>query len=142
MPKPIIPYNPKLKELARDLRKNSTLSEVLLWNQIKNKALLGYDFHRQKPIGDYIVDFFCDQLSLCVEIDGYSHNEKATEDAIRQEYLEKLGLTVLRFSDEEVKTNLAGVVQAIENWIQDKGYNHECPKAGVCLVKQTNPPRR
>lgn len=120
MSMPVLPYNPKLKNLARHLRKNSTLSEVLLWNQIKHKALLGYDFHRQKPIGDYIVDFFCPQLSLCIEIDGYSHNEKITEDALRQEYLEKVGLMVLRFSDEDVKRNLGGVVQAIANRIQEK----------------------
>ena len=54
----IIPYNPKLKEIARQLRNNSTLSEVLLWLELKGKKMRGYDFHRQKPIDNYIVDFF------------------------------------------------------------------------------------
>ncbi len=55
----IIPYNPELKDLASQLRKNMTLSEVLLWIELKNKQMLGYDFDRQIPIGDYIVDFYC-----------------------------------------------------------------------------------
>ncbi|MGH7791777.1 MAG: endonuclease domain-containing protein [Thermodesulfobacteriota bacterium] len=59
----IIPYGPKLKELARKLRKSSTLSEVLLWQHLKGKQMLGYDFHRQRPIDNYIVDFLA--TSLC-----------------------------------------------------------------------------
>ncbi len=66
-------YNPKLKELACKLRKNMTLSEVLLWNQLKRKKMKGYDFHRQKLIDKYIVDFFCPKLKLIIEIDGESH---------------------------------------------------------------------
>jgi very-short-patch-repair endonuclease len=72
----IIPSNPHLKDLARELRNHSTLAEVLLWNQIKNKKLLGYDFHRQKPIDRFIVDFFCPDLMLAIEIDGASHGQK------------------------------------------------------------------
>ncbi len=64
----IIPYNPKLKELAKKLRKQGILSEVLLWNELKQKKL-GYDFHRQKPIDEYIVDFYCEVLDLVIEID-------------------------------------------------------------------------
>jgi very-short-patch-repair endonuclease len=64
MKKRIIPYNSKIKELARRLRTNVTLSEVLLWKPLKGKQLLGYAFDRQKPIGDYIVDFFCNELML------------------------------------------------------------------------------
>lgn len=55
----IIYYNPKLKQLARKLRNNSTLSEILLWKYLKEKQMMGYDFHRQKPLDEYIVDFFC-----------------------------------------------------------------------------------
>ena len=55
----IIPYNPKLKEIARTLRKNSTLGEILLWKRLRNKQMLGYDFHRQKPIDEFVVDFYC-----------------------------------------------------------------------------------
>ena len=96
-------YNPALKELARQLRNNSTLSEVLLWNELKNGKLKSYDFHRQKPIDNYIVDFFCYGLKLIIEIDGESHNQKYEEDKIRQKKLESFELTVLRFDDLEVK---------------------------------------
>lgn len=69
----IIYYNPKLKEFARKLRKSSTLSEVILWQRIKKKAIKGFEFHRQVPIDQYIVDFFCHELALVIEVDGKSH---------------------------------------------------------------------
>jgi very-short-patch-repair endonuclease len=90
-------YNPKLKILSRELRKNSTLSEVLLWNQLKARKMRGYQFMRQKPVGNYIVDFYCSRLRLAIEIDGESHGEKSKEDQIRQRKLESLGLSLLRF---------------------------------------------
>lgn len=120
---PIIPYNPNLKNIARQLRKNGTLSEVLLWQQLKGKAIVGYDFHRQKPIGNFIVDFFCPQCLLAIEIDGYSHNEKAEADIIRQQELEGLGISFLRFTDADIKENLDGVVLYIENWLADHRLN-------------------
>lgn len=70
----IIPYNPALKEKARELRNNSTISEIFLWQFLKGKQMLGYDFHRQKPLDEYIVDFFCNELMLAIEIDGESHS--------------------------------------------------------------------
>jgi very-short-patch-repair endonuclease len=119
MPKKIITYNPELKELARQLRKNSMLSEVLLWRHLKGKQILGYDFDRQKPIDNYIVDFFCNELRLAVEIDGETHNYKIDEDKERQERLEKLGIRFLRFTDMDVKKNIEGVVAVIENWVKE-----------------------
>ncbi|WP_421805015.1 endonuclease domain-containing protein [Flagellimonas sp.] len=71
----IIPYNPKLKEFARQLRKNSTLSEVLLWEKLKQRSM-GIQFHRQVPLLEYIVDFYCHELQLAIEIDGVSHDFK------------------------------------------------------------------
>jgi very-short-patch-repair endonuclease len=68
-------YNPKLKAKSRELRNNSTLAEVPLWNQLKGRKMRGYQFMRQKPIGNYIVDFFCSKLKLVIEIDGESHSE-------------------------------------------------------------------
>ena len=109
----IIPYNPKLKEYARLLRKNSTLSEVLLWQQIKNKAL-GVQFHRQVPLLEYIVDFYCHELMLAIEIDGDSHLYKYNYDKKRQGELENLGITFLRFSDFEVKQNMFSVALTLE----------------------------
>ncbi len=66
-------YNPKLKQLARNLRNNSTLAEVLLWNEVKGKRILGFQFLRQKPIGSFIIDFYCPKHKLAIEIDGDSH---------------------------------------------------------------------
>lgn len=117
--KKIIPYNRNLKELARQLRKNSTLSEVLLWKYLNGKQMLCYDFDRQKPIDDYIVDFFCSKLMLAIEIDGDTHNYKIEEDIMRQERLESLGIRFLRFTDKDVKQNIEGVVTTIENWIRE-----------------------
>jgi very-short-patch-repair endonuclease len=115
----IIPYNPELKQLARDLRKNMTLSEVLLWNQLKQKNMLGFDFDRQRPIGNYIVDFYCKELSLAIEIDGDTHIYRYEEDEIRQSELEKLGVKFLRFDDLEVKKNISNVLRVIVAWIEE-----------------------
>jgi len=115
-------YNPKLKHLARKLRKDSTLSEVLLWNELKAKQVKGYQFMRQKPIGNYIVDFFCSKLRLVIEIDGDSHDEAHVlqNDIKRQSYLEKIGLSVIRFDDLEVKEDIDGVLEYINNWIVER----------------------
>ncbi len=109
-----IHYNPVLKQLARDLRKNSTLSEILLWQRLRNRQFHGLKFHRQKPIDEYIVDFFCPELQLVIEVDGNSHDLKQDKDCGRQSRLEALGLIVIRFLDTEVKSNLDGVLAEIE----------------------------
>jgi very-short-patch-repair endonuclease len=88
----IIPYNPELKVLARELRKNMTLSEVLLWNELKQKQISEYDFDRQRPINNFIVDFYCKELSLAIEIDGDTHIYKYDYDEERQRALENLGV--------------------------------------------------
>ncbi|MBL1215686.1 MAG: endonuclease domain-containing protein [Ignavibacteriae bacterium] len=113
----IIPYNPKLKQLARKLRNNSTKSEVLLWNNLKGKQILGFDFHRQRPICNYIVDFYCSELLLAIEIDGESHYGNEKRDASRQKEIEKFGVSFIRFDDSEVFYNLDGVVKSIEDWV-------------------------
>ncbi len=79
----------------------------------------GYKFHRQKPIGNYIVDFFCSELMLAIEIDGNSHDEKYEKDVLRQKEIERFGVNFLRFSDHEVKTNMKGVLSGIKNWIKE-----------------------
>jgi len=113
----IIPYNPELKELAKELRRNMTLSEVLLWNELKQKQMMGFDFDRQRPIGNYIVDFYCKELSLAIEIDGDTHIYKYDYDDQRQKELEILGVFFLRFEDIEVKRNILNVLRVIEDWI-------------------------
>jgi len=91
MPNKIIPYNKELKFLARQLRKNSTLPETLLWQKIKRKSL-GVQFHRQVPMLNYIVDFYCHEIGLAIEIDGSSHDFNYFNDANRQGKLEAYGV--------------------------------------------------
>jgi very-short-patch-repair endonuclease len=117
----IIDYERYLKELARKLRQNMTLGEVLLWQRLKRKQMRGYDFDRQRPIDRYIVDFYCKDLKLAIEIDGSSHDGEAAKvnDDIRQERLESLGVRFLRFNDIDVKWNMEMVVDSIEQWIDE-----------------------
>ncbi len=95
-----------------------TLSEVLLWKELRNKNIHGYDFDRQRPIGNFIVDFFCKELSLAIEIDGDTHIYRYDYDEARQQDLEKLGVHFLRFEDIEVKKNISNVLRVIEDWIE------------------------
>ena len=120
-------YNPKLKKLARKLRRNMTLSEVLLWNQLKQGKINSYDFHRQKPVDNYIVDFFCPKLNLIIEIDGESHQFKGEDDCLRQRKLESLGFNFLRFKDIDVKHNMVDVLDGIKNWIKERDKNDTPP---------------
>jgi len=113
-------YNPRLKRLARELRKKSTLSEVLLWQSL-SRGQRGHDFHRQRPIDEYIVDFYCGELMLAIEIDGESHALKGDGDEERQRRLEALGVRFLRFDDALVKSRLDEVVRAIDGWIAAHG---------------------
>ena len=121
MKREFIPYNPKLKEIARTLRNNSTLGEILLWKKLRNKQMLGYDFHRQKPIDRFVVDFFCPKLNLAVEIDGGTHenDEAFVKDKDRQEHLENMGIRFLRFKESEVRHKMDWVLNVIEEWIKE-----------------------
>src|ERR1700757_526030 len=114
----IIYYNPRLKEFARQLRRQGVLSEVLLWKQIKLKTL-GVEFHRQVPIDEYIVDFYCHELMLAIEIDGSSHDyiEVKVKDEIRQKRLESLGVRFIRFQDLEIKRDVSSVLNALAHKI-------------------------
>jgi len=78
---------------------------------------LGYDFHRQKPLDSFIVDFYCNVLQLAIEIDGDSHDYSFAKDMDRQRQLENLGINFLRFTDLEVKQNMPNVLRTIESWI-------------------------
>lgn len=110
-----LPFNPKLKQRARELRKAGNLSEVLLWNQLKNKQFKGYDFDRQKIIGNYIVDFYCTNCNVVIEVDGSSHDDMEEYDAIRDAYLKGLGLEVIHIRDIDVKKNMDGVMRMLHD---------------------------
>ncbi len=110
-----LPRNPKLKDTARKLRQSGgILSEVLIWEQLRGKKFLGLKFSRQIVIGNYIVDFLCRELGVVIEIDGSSHDTKEDYDKKRDEYLEELGLKVIRIYDIDVKRDLAGVMEYLE----------------------------
>ena len=117
----IIPYKPYLKDIARELRKKMTIAEVLLWQEIRDKKILGYKFFRQKPIDNYIVDFYCRDLQLVIEVDGKTHDNDETieKDFIRQNRLESLGVQFLRFNDQDVKDEIESVLYTIRNWIME-----------------------
>lgn len=111
----MLKYNKNLKQYSRELRKGMTNAEILLWSKVKSKQLKNYQFYRQKIIGDFIVDFYCPKAKLIIELDGGQHYtiEGKQKDVQRDAYLTSLGLKVLRFSDNEVFTNLEGVLERI-----------------------------
>ena len=108
------PYNPELNSLARDLRTNGTKSEAMLWKVLKNKQT-GYRFTRQKPILNYIADFYCHELNVVVEVDGCSHfsKEDYLDDLERDRQMQAIGIRVVRILDSEVKRNPIEAAQYI-----------------------------
>lgn len=108
-------YNTKLKMLSRKLRKEMTDAERLLWSRLRGKQLKELQVYRQRIIGNYIVDFYCPKAKLVIEVDGGQHHtDKGIEkDIVRNRYLEKSGLRVLRFSDTEVLKDIEAVVESI-----------------------------
>ena len=124
--KKIISYNPILKKFATQLRNNSTETEIYLWLKLKGKQMYGYDFHRQKPIDNYIVDFFCSKLMLAIEVDGYSHEflEVYNKDVTKEKRLNELGIHVLRFSEYQVLKDMENVLLAIEFFILEYEKTH------------------
>ncbi|MDP3741234.1 MAG: endonuclease domain-containing protein [bacterium] len=103
----------KLKTLRRKLRRDSTETERLVWNLIRNRQIMSMKFFRQYSIGTYIVDFYCPEIELAIEIDGGQHNESRNvmKDNQRTDYLEKIGIEVLRFWNNEIIENTEGVYE-------------------------------
>ncbi|RNC84556.1 MAG: endonuclease domain-containing protein [Balneola sp.] len=122
----IIPYNPRLKELARKLRNNPTKAETILWKSLKGKQCFGYDFHRQKPLGNFIVDFFCQELMLVIEVDGVSHNLKdvRARDQEKESFLKGLGISVLRFQDNDIYPENRDALMEIERYVLSYEQNY------------------
>jgi very-short-patch-repair endonuclease len=113
----MLSYNKNLKHYSRMLRKNMTNAEKLLWSKLKSRQLKGCQFNRQKPIGNYIVDFYSVNAKLVIEVDGGQHytDKGKQDDNVRDNYMAQLGLRVLRFSDRDVLQNIDGVVETIMN---------------------------
>ena len=140
-----LPYNPALKEKARALRKAGNLPEVLFWNEVKNKQFKGYDFDRQKIIGNYIVDFYCGNCQVVMEIDGSSHDDKQQYDAERDAYLESLGLTVIHIPVEDVMKRMKETMDMLYDHpalsgISPKEGNEPPPPTGTPPEEGNEPP--
>jgi very-short-patch-repair endonuclease len=104
----------KLKPLARQKRRDPTPAEKKLWHFLRQRALSDFKFRRQHAIERFIVDFYCASARLVVEVDGPIHDYTPEEDALRQEYLEGLGLRVIRFTNDTVLYQIDVVLQQIE----------------------------
>ena len=107
---PFVPYNKKLTALARENRKNPTVAESKLWYELLRMSnLSGYKFSRQKPVANFIADFYCAKLHLVIEVDGDSHADSIVYDEVRTTTFAAMGISVIRYTNEEVLKNMSGV---------------------------------
>ena len=121
-------YNKSLKLPSRDLRSNMTDAEQLLWQRLRRKQILGLQFYRQKPILNFIVDFYCSAANLVIECDGGQHytDEGLDADQIRDQALSELGLLVLRFSNRKILTETDAVVEQIYSVVKQRLESPSC----------------
>ncbi len=105
--------NPETTGRARELRANSTWPEKIVWGKLRAGRLGGLKFRRQHPIGPYVVDFFCHEIGLVVEIDGASHEDRAEKDRERAAYFEQQGLRVFRVTNADVMSDPEAVGMGI-----------------------------
>lgn len=115
-----LPYNPALKQRAREMRNNSTKGEIKFWCELLRKKQTGYKFYRQKIINHFIVDFYCAKLKIVIEIDGTSHEGKEEYDKRRESVLESLELKVIRYNDLQVLNNFHLVEQDFKKQIKSR----------------------
>lgn len=115
-----IKYNPKLKSRARELRNNTTKSEKVFWDFLRNE-FSNFHFSRQKPLDQFILDFYCNKLKLIIEIDGEIHNFQNERDLERDNiFLQKYKLTTLRFTNQQVDNNLLQIKDILQGFIKTR----------------------
>ena len=121
------PYRQDLKKLARLLRQQMTDAELKLWSRIRRKQIFGVQFYRQKPLLDFIVDFYAPSVDLVIEVDGGQHlePEQQRRDSLRDERLEKIGIRVLRFDNTQVLQELDAVVERIYDIVEQSRLSNE-----------------
>ena len=109
-----LPYNRRLKDFSRELRQHGEKSEAMLWKRLKSKQV-GFAFNRQKPILNFIADFYCKELALVIEIDGASHfsHEACLKDQERDRQMRVIGLEIIRVRDAEIRSNPDGIANYI-----------------------------
>jgi very-short-patch-repair endonuclease len=122
-------YDPKLKQAARELRKNMTDAERLLWSKLRKKQLKGLMFTSQKTLGRYIVDFYCYKVNLVIEVDGSQHysTDGIEYDKVRDECLKNQELKTLGFTNLDVLENIDGVIEVIERNLENPIVRGENP---------------
>ena len=108
----------KMIEIARQFRKEPTKSESILWQSLRGRKLDGIKFRRQQPIGNFVVDFYSSVYRLVIEVDGKVHDSQSELDRVRQDFLEQIGLNVLRIKAEDVEKNLPFVLDQIRSKIK------------------------
>ena len=119
--KDFLPFRKDLKEKARDNRKNMNRPEAKLWYEVLSKRkFLGYRFLRQKPVKNYIIDFFCSELKLGIEVDGESHIEQKEYDKMRTLNLNNIGLKLIRYSNADIMCNLEGVYLDLKKKVKER----------------------
>lgn len=123
---------PELMRIAGDLRKSMTLAEKILWEKLKNRQLNGFKFRRQHPLKDFIVDFFCYDAMLVIEVDGAVHDDdyQNERDFQRTQILKRLGIKEIRFKNEELVNHIDQVIQKIEAALENKSRNTSLPPGG------------
>jgi very-short-patch-repair endonuclease len=134
-------YNPALKPFSRNLRSNMTDAEQLLWSKLRRKQILGLQFYRQKPLANYIVDFYCAAANLVIELDGSQHFEPdhQVKDEERDRVLESMGIRVLRFDNRQVLTELDAVMSVVFNTVEKQiPPNPPFTKGGVIASSSTS----
>jgi very-short-patch-repair endonuclease len=119
--------------IARNLRKQATKAETLLWGKLKMRQMQGFKFRRQQPIGSYIVDFVIFEKKLVIELDGGQHAMEREKDEKRDAWLKEQGYEVLRFWDNQIFENLDGVLEVIKNKLSSPSPNPSREGRGILL---------
>lgn len=126
-------YNdPGFKKLRRLLRRNSTETEQILWQYLRQFRFEGFIFQRQYSVGRYVLDFYCPKVRLAVEVDGGQHYTTAGKkyDDERTGYLENVNICVIRFTNDDVRENIDGVVDVILSYVSPRGHTSSSPPIG------------
>jgi very-short-patch-repair endonuclease len=120
-------FKPRNTARARELRREATPAERLLWTALSNRKVAGHKFSRQMPVGSYFADFLCREAKLVIELDGYSHDMRQEYDGRRDAFMAGQGLTVLRFANDDVLNNLDGVLTLISETVRKAATPHPNP---------------
>ena len=121
-----------LQLLARQMRKNPTAAELLLWKRLKNRQLNDVKFRRQHPLFQFIIDFYCHEYKLIIEIDGPIHDFQLAKDHLRDQLFQQKGYTIIRFTNNEILNTIDNVISSIKEYIT----NHPSPKGGEGVLSE------